>query len=170
MTAIPDNNVQVRLAGPEHINILVDFNLAMALETEKLELDAGVVRSGVDAVLAGKDLGFYVVAEYTGRPVGGLLITYEWSDWRNGYFWWIQSVYVSPTHRKLGVYRAMHRYVTLEARRRGGVCGLRLYVDKDNEVAQQVYASMRMRQAHYDMFELEFDQSAERQRPESGRE
>ena len=165
MTAIPENNVQVRLAGPEHVNILVDFNLAMALETEKLELDDSLVRAGVDAVLTGKDLGFYVVAEYTGRTVGGLLITYEWSDWRNAYFWWIQSVYVSPIYRKLGVYRAMHRYVTLEARRRGGVCGLRLYVDKDNQVAQQVYASMRMHQARYDMFELEFDL-----RPESGRE
>jgi GNAT superfamily N-acetyltransferase len=164
MTSIPDNNVQVRLAGPEHVNILVDFNLAMALETENLELDAGVVRSGVDAVLSGKDLGFYIVAEYTGRPVGGLLITYEWSDWRNANFWWIQSVYVSPTYRKLGVYRAMHRYVTLEARR-GGACGLRLYVDKDNDAAQQVYASMRMREARYDMFEIEFDL-----RPENGRE
>ncbi len=164
MTSIPDNNVQVRLAGPEHVNILVDFNLAMALETEKLELDAGVVRSGVDAVLTRKDMGFYVVAEYTGRTVGGLLITYEWSDWRNAFFWWIQSVYVVPTYRKLGVYRSMHRYVTLEARR-GGACGLRLYVDKENEVAQQVYASMRMREARYNMFEIEFDL-----RPESGQE
>ena len=164
MTAVPDNNVQVRLAGPEHLNILVDFNMAMATETEKREWDPVLVRSGVDAVLTGKDRGFYVVAEYTGRTVGGLLITYEWSDWRNAYFWWIQSVYVVPTYRKLGVYRSMHRYVTLEARR-GGACGLRLYVDKDNDVAQRVYASMRMQQAHYDMFELEFDL-----RPNGGRE
>ena len=156
MTTIPDNNVQVRLAGAEHVNVLVDFNVAMALETEKKELDPVLVRSGVNAVLTGKDMGFYVVAEYTGRTVGGLLVTYEWSDWRNAYFWWIQSVYVAPTYRKLGVYRSMHRYVTLEARR-GGACGLRLYVDKDNEVAQQVYSSMRMQQANYDMFEIEFD-------------
>lgn len=164
MTPMPDNNVQVRLAGLEHVNALVDFNLAMALETENRALDPGRVSSGVNEVLASKGKGFYIVAEYTGRTVGGLLVTYEWSDWRNGYFWWIQSVYVIPTYRKLGVYRSMHRYVTLEARR-GGACGLRLYVDKDNEVARQVYSSMRMQQAHYDMFELEFDL-----RPDGGRE
>jgi GNAT superfamily N-acetyltransferase len=164
MMTVPDNNVQVRMAGIEHLNVLVDFNVAMALETEKRELDPILVRSGVNAVLTGKGIGFYVVAEYTGLTVGGLLVTYEWGDWRNAYFWWIQSVYVLPTYRTVGVYRSMQRYVSLEARR-GGACGLRLYVDKDNEVAQRVYSRMRMQRTHYDMFELEFDR-----RPNGGRE
>ena len=86
---------------------------------------------------------------------GQLLITYEWSDWRNALFWWIQSVYVLPQYRRAGVYRAMHAHVTAEAKARG-VCGLRLYVDQDNETAQDVYASLEMRQARYHMYEIEF--------------
>ncbi len=152
----PQAEIQVRLAGPEHLDALAGFNLAMARETEGRELDAGLLHAGVEAVLDHPEHGFYVVAERDGQPLGGLLVTYEWSDWRNALFWWIQSVYVVPEHRRLGVYSAMHRYVTGEAQRRG-VCGLRLYVDKDNRAAQQVYTSLGMYHARYDLFEIEFD-------------
>ena len=152
----PQAEIQVRLAGPEHLDALAGFNLAMARETEGRELDAGLLRAGVEAVLDHPEHGFYVVAERDGQPVGGLLVTYEWSDWRNALFWWIQSVYVAPEYRRLGAYSAMHRYVTGEAQRRG-VCGLRLYVDKENRAAQQVYASLGMYHARYDLFEIEFD-------------
>ena len=93
---------------------------------------------------------------YARRLVGQLLITYEWSDWRNAFFWWIQSVYVSSEHRRHGVYRTLHNHVLAEANRQGDVCGLRLYVDRDNAVAQRVYSGLDMQQARYDMFEIDF--------------
>ena len=101
-------------------------------------------------------LGFYLIAEVEGRPAGQLLITTEWSDWRNGYFWWIQSVYVDVEYRRQGVYRALDSHVHSEARRRGDVCGLRLYVERNNQVAQQVYSSLDMHRSHYDLFEIDF--------------
>jgi len=157
LTPIPGSDVQVRQASLMHLDTIVDFNAAMAKETEGKELNLEMLRSGVEAVLTRNDLGFYLVAEHTGRPVGQLFITYEWSDWRNAFFWWIQSVYVSPEFRRLGVYRALHFYAAEEARRQGNVCGLRLYVDKDNSVAQGVYAGLRMRPTHYDMYEIDFE-------------
>jgi GNAT superfamily N-acetyltransferase len=136
---------------------VVEFNVAMAWETEGKALDPHRVRRGVAAVLEEPgSRGDYYLAELAGRPVGQLLITTEWSDWRNGYFWWIQSVYVHPEHRRRGVYRTLHRHVLSEARRRGDVCGLRLYVDRDNRRAQGVYASLDMRRARYDLWETDF--------------
>ena len=161
MTSIPGSDIQVRQATLMHLETIVDFNAAMAMETEKKELDIELLRPGVEAVLTRGDLGFYLVADHTGRPVGQLLITYEWSDWRNAFFWWIQSVYVTPEYRRMGVYRALHVYAAVEARRQSNVCGLRLYVDKDNRIAQGVYASLRMRQTRYDMYEIEFDTGQE---------
>ena len=161
MTSIPGSDIQVRHASLMHLDTIIDFNAAMAKETEGKELDIKLLRRGVEAALTRSDLGFYLVAEHTGRPAGQLLITYEWSDWRNAFFWWIQSVYVSPEYRRMGVYKALHVYAAVEARRQGNVCGLRLYVDKDNRIAQGAYASLRMRQTHYDMYEIEFDTGGE---------
>ncbi len=144
-----------------HLETIIGFNAAMAQETEGKELGIDLLRSGVEAVLTRDDLGFYLVAEHGGRPVGQLLITYEWSDWRNAFFWWIQSVYVSPEYRRMGVYNALHEYAAMNARRQGNVCGLRLYVDKDNQIAQGVYAGLSMRQARYDMYEIEFETDRE---------
>ena len=161
MTSIPGSDIQVRHASLMHLDTIIDFNAAMAKETEDKELDIKLLRRGVEAALTRSELGFYLVAEHTGRPAGQLLITYEWSDWRNAFFWWIQSVYVSPEYRRMGVYKALHVYAAVEARRQGNVCGLRLYVDKDNRIAQGAYASLRMRQTHYDMYEIEFDTGQE---------
>ena len=161
MTSIAGSDIQVRHASLMHLDTIIDFNAAMAKETEGKELDIKLLRRGVEAALTRGDLGFYLVAEHTGRPAGQLLITYEWSDWRNAFFWWIQSVYVSPEYRRMGVYKALHVYAAVEARRQGNVCGLRLYVDKDNRIAQGAYASLRMRQTHYDMYEIEFDTGQE---------
>ncbi len=161
MTSIPGSDIQVRQASLMHLDTIVDFNAAMAKETEDKDLDTKLLRSGVEAVLTHNDRGFYLVAEHTGRPVGQLLITYEWSDWRNAFFWWIQSVYVSPEYRRMGVYKALHVYAAVQARRQSDVCGLRLYVDKDNRIAQGAYASLRMRQTHYDMYEIDFDTGRE---------
>jgi GNAT superfamily N-acetyltransferase len=138
------------------MDTLVRFNAAMARETEGKALDLDRLRNGVAGLFQDSSRGFYLVAEMAGQVVGQLLITAEWSDWRNAYFWWIQSVYVAPDYRRRGVYRALDTYVRTEAQKRGDICGIRLYVDRDNHVAQQVYTSLGMAQSHYDMYELEF--------------
>ncbi len=149
-------DIVVRNATQADLNTLVTFNAAMAKETEGKTLDLELLSKGVSAVLGQESLGFYLMAEVDGRPVGQLLITTEWSDWRNGYFWWIQSVYVDAEYRRQGVYRALNSHVHSEARRRGDVCGLRLYVERNNHVAQQVYSSLEMHRSHYDLFEIDF--------------
>ena len=151
-----NSKLRVRRATQQDLDIVVEFNAAMARETEGRTLDLGRLRKGVAPVLSADDKGFYLVAELAGQVVGQLLITTEWSDWRNAYFWWIQSVYVAPGSRRRGVYRRLHDHVLAEARDRGNVCGLRLYVDKENSVAQRVYASLGMGRARYDMFEIDF--------------
>lgn len=152
--------IDIRRAGPADLEPLVAFNLAMALETEGRNLDAALVRSGVAAVLDEAGHGFYIVAQRRRDQaiVGQLMITYEWSDWRNARFWWIQSVYVRDGSRRQGVYRALHRYAESLAQQTGGVCGLRLYVERNNAVAQQVYQSLGMTESRYAMYEVEFPQ------------
>ncbi len=128
----------------------------MARETEGKTLDETLLRKGVESVFQSSDKGLYLIAEAEGVAVGGLLITYEWSDWRNATFWWIQSVYVDSNWRRKGVYRALHDHVLEAARATDGVCGVRLYVDRDNHGAQQTYQSLGMTKSHYDMYEVDF--------------
>ena len=146
----------IREARPDNVDVLVRFNAAMAEETEGKFLDIERLTRGVKAIFEAPEEGFYIVAEVEGCVVGSLLITYEWSDWRNATFWWIQSVYVKPDWRRQGVYRAMHDWVHAAARSRPDICGIRLYVDLDNETAQNTYASLGMVRAHYDLFEIDF--------------
>jgi GNAT superfamily N-acetyltransferase len=146
----------VRRAVAADAEFIVESNVAMAMETEGMALDPGVVRPGVAAVLADDSLGFYVVAEVDGRLAGQLMVTFEWSDWRNGLWWWIQSVYVQAEFRRRGVYSALHRHVAEAAQAAGGVCGIRLYVEQDNIIAQQVYESLDMHRTRYQMYEAEF--------------
>jgi len=148
--------IRVRPATSADQATLVDFNAAMALETENKRLDPARLRPGVAAVLSDPARGRYRVAEQDGRVVGALLVTLEWSDWRNGWFWWIQSVYVRPEARGRGVYRALHRSVLDEARAQPDVCGVRLYVDQENGVAQATYAAVGMGRTHYVFFEEDF--------------
>ncbi len=147
----------VRRAALADLDILVGFNEAMALETEAKALDANKLRAGVLAVLRDITLGFYLLAEVGSQPAGQLLITTEWSDWRNAWFWWIQSVYVAPEFRRRGVYRALERQVRRDAQTGGTVCGIRLYVARTNRTAQQVYVSLGMSPSHYDLYEIEFE-------------
>ena len=145
--------LQPRLAVAGDARTLAGFNQAMALETEAKDLADGVALGGVEAALRDPVHGFYVVAE-TGRELAGaLLVTYEWSDWRNGRIWWIQSVYVRPGHRRRGVYRALHEFVRDRARATGGVVGLRLYVERENATAQRTYAALGMRETPYLVYE-----------------
>ena len=157
MTSAFNENIGVRPALQIDAEYIRGFNIAMALETEGKPLDSETVYGGVRAVLSRNDLGFYVVAEHRDKPVGQLLITYEWSDWRNAHFWWMQSVYVDPGFRRQGVYRSLDRQVKDEALNLPGVCGLRLHVDRDNLVAQAVYARLEMQHSNYDMYEIDFN-------------
>ncbi len=149
-------DLKVRRATVADQETVVEFNAALAWESEGKRLDIGTLTTGVAAVFKSGDRGFYCVAEAGGRVVGQLMITYEWSDWRNGYFWWIQSVYVASEYRRRGVYRALEAYVKSEAEAQGDVCGFRLYVEKNNHVAQQVYANLGMVQSDYDLLEIDF--------------
>ena len=148
--------IKVRRAITTDLETLVRFNSAMALETEAKTLDLAMLRAGVLAALENEALGFYFLAEIEGRVAGQLLITTEWSDWRNAYFWWIQSVYTDPEFRRQGVYRALERQIREEALALGNVCGVRLYVDKANYAAQLVYVKLGMSPSHYDLYEIEF--------------
>lgn len=149
-------NIHIRRATTADTDRIADHNAAMARETENVQLDPERLRLGVDAVLRDPGKGFYTVAEADGRVVAQMMITFEWSDWRNGTFWWVQSVYVQPEYRKQGVYRRLYEHVLSEAKSRNDVCGVRLYVDKDNRTAQQVYERLGMNPAHYAMYELDF--------------
>ncbi len=146
----------VRAARADDAAVLVDFNLAMALETEDKGLDRAVLAAGVKAVLDESRRGFYLVAEVSGQVVGCLMITFEWSDWRNGEWWWLQSVYVHPTHRRGGVFAALYADVERRAHSAPGVIGVRLYVELENAKAQRVYESLEMQRTHYAMYEKLF--------------
>jgi ribosomal protein S18 acetylase RimI-like enzyme len=145
--------MQIRKAQKEDIDALIGFNEAMALETEGKKLFTGTLRKGVEAVFDDPLKGFYLVAEDNDRTVGGLMVTYEWSDWRNGWFWWIQSVYVDPGYRGKRVYSELYDFVKHEAAAEGNVCGFRLYVEKENEHAQRVYEKLGMEETYYLMYE-----------------
>ncbi|NOZ04059.1 MAG: GNAT family N-acetyltransferase [FCB group bacterium] len=147
----------VRRAHKSDIHALVKHNIALAAETEELHLDEKIVISGVEAVLNDPRKGIYLIAESDGEIAGQLMITNEWSDWRNGCFWWIQSVYVRPQFRKLGVYRALYQFVKELAQQETSVCGIRLYVDKNNTTAQKAYFNLGMNESHYLLFEDNLD-------------
>lgn len=147
--------MQLRRALASDAATLAEFNLRMAAETESKALNESVVQAGVLAVLNEARRGFYLVAEADAQLLGTLMVTYEWSDWRNADFWWIQSVYVRPEARRRGVFRALYRAVEDEARS-AGACGLRLYVEQDNRNAMSTYAAMGMHDAHYRVMEQSF--------------
>jgi GNAT superfamily N-acetyltransferase len=128
----------------------------MGRETEGILLDKSRLQKGVEGILRDPMKGFYLVAESKGEIVGQMMITREWSDWRNGYFWWIQSVYVLPSSRKKGVYRALHERIVTAGKRRKDICGIRLYVDRHNSRAQRVYKKLGMKNSNYEMFEEDF--------------
>ena len=145
--------MNIRPAQKEDAAALVEFNQAMALETEGKQLANEVLQSGVEAVFADDKKGFYVVAESENRIIGGLMVTHEWSDWRNAWFWWIQSVYILPDFRGQRIYSRLYDFVKEKARENGNVCGFRLYVEKENTRAQKVYEKVGMEEPHYLMYE-----------------
>ena len=155
------SQIYIREARAADVHTLVELNSAMALETENKALDIQILTRGTEAVFASPEKGFYLIAEVGGSIVGTLLITFEWSDWRNATTWWVQSVYVRPEWRRKGVYRTLYTWVDSAARSRSGVRGIRLYVDRDNEAAQRTYSSLGMSRSHYELFEVDFVPLAE---------
>lgn len=145
--------MQIRRADASDIDVIVEFNRGIARETENIELKPDVLRAGVTALFDNPAYGFYVVAEIERAVVGALMITKEWSDWRNGMFWWVQSVYVRPGQRRQGVYRALYEHVRQLAAEQGNVCGFRLYVEHANQVAQHTYRALGMQPTPYRVFE-----------------
>jgi len=145
--------MNVRDALPADLPVLVSFQQRMAAETESLTLNIAVVSRGVQAVFDDRNKGHYVVVEHEEGIIACLLITVEWSDWRNGQIWWIQSVYVEPEFRGRGVFRLLYDHIQQRARADSSVRGLRLYVDKTNKPAQQAYEKLGMNGEHYRVFE-----------------
>lgn len=147
--------MNIRLATFEDIETITGFQMAMALETEELILDRDILRSGIEAAVKDEHKGRIYVAEESagGKVIGSLMITLEWSDWRNGWIWWIESLYVLPECRKKGVFQGMYDYIKSRVLADAQVKGLRLYVDKRNIRAQKVYEAIGMSGEHYTTYE-----------------
>jgi GNAT superfamily N-acetyltransferase len=144
--------ISIRKARPEDASVIIDFQQKMAWETEELTLAITLVTKGVNEVFDNHTRGQYWVAEEDDQIVASLLITYEWSDWRNANVWWFQSVYVLPGFRRRGIFRSMYNVIKEEADKQG-VAGLRLYVETNNSRAQKTYESLGMKSEHYTMYE-----------------
>lgn len=149
----PKDEIHVRRATPQDLDAIVRFNQAMAQETEGKRLDPHVVQAGVRKALCGEAGCSYFVAELEQAPAGQIMFTQEWSDWRNGFFWWIQSVYVAPAHRRRGVFRALYDHVRTLARAERDVVGIRLYVHEHNTRAMQTYEQLGMTTTAYRLCE-----------------
>lgn len=148
-----ESSVTCRAARPEDRDDIVEFQIAMAIETEDVALDRPTCTRGVEAVFRDPGKGRYFVAESEGRVVASLMITYEWSDWRDGNVWWIQSVYVRPELRQKRIYAGLYDHVKRLVEDDASVRGIRLYVDRRNERAQRVYTHLGMNGEHYQVFE-----------------
>jgi GNAT superfamily N-acetyltransferase len=163
---VPDH-LNVRLARPEDAATISSFSAAMALETEGRRLDLDRLHRGTIALIETPARGFFIVAELEQgdrrQLLGQLMVTYEWSDWRNGVFWWVQSVYVAPAWRRHWVYRTIHDYTMARAQADPQVCGIRLYVEQDNLTAQTVYQRVGLAPSGYAVYEQDF--VLERHRP-----
>ncbi len=141
--------IRIRTATPADVEVVCEFNRRLALETEAKQLDLARLRRGVAALLADQGRGCYFLAEEDGSVLGQMAVTYEWSDWRAGNFWWLQSVYIAAEARRRGLFRALLGHVQAEARRAPDVIGIRLYVERDNHAAQATYRALGLEPTGY---------------------
>ena len=149
-------SVAIRLARPTDLEFLVEGNARMATETQGRELDRELLAEGVAAVFGDATKGRYYIADDGEAPIGLLLVTFEWSDWRAGWFWWLTSVYIVPSARGRGVFTSLYRHVLAEARGDLEVCGIRLYVDERNQAACAVYGRCGLQDGGFRVFEQDF--------------
>lgn len=147
------SQINVRTTTAEDATIISQFNQQMAMETENKVLPPEIISRGVARLMDKPEYGFYLIAESDSRPVGTCMVTTEWSDWRDGLFWWIQSVYVQADFRRKGVYRQMYHTIQSLAAKEPDVCGYRLYVEKENTGAQKTYESLGMSATDYLLYE-----------------
>ena len=150
------DQISIREGSISDTPTIAKFQQQMALETESKILKESTIRQGVESVLKCPNKGFYIIAETDSQIIGSLLVTFEWSDWRNGWFFWIQSVFVDAKYRRQGVYRVMHSEVIRRTKESGNCCGIRLYVEKYNRNAQKVYKTLGMHETDYYLYEEEF--------------
>ena len=148
----------IRIAEDRDIETLAKFNIALAWETERKKLEPAVVIRGLKTLFKNPQYGFYTVAEVAGQIVGCTLITYEWSDWRCGLFWWVQSVYIDSEFRRQGVFTRIYEFLKEKASREPNVCGFRLYVEHSNLTGQGTYAAVGMKETPYKFFEDSFEE------------
>ncbi len=154
------NDISIRIGEAKDADVLAQANIAMAWETERKRLDPAIIAQGVRTVLSNPQHGFYVIATKDGQIAGSLMITFEWSDWRSGLIWWIQSVYVQPPFRRQGVFKKLYEFVETQAARKPDVCGIRLYVEQSNHTAQQTYANAGMHETSYRIYEKLFQEDS----------
>ncbi|WP_294390892.1 GNAT family N-acetyltransferase [uncultured Clostridium sp.] len=147
--------MEIRRATLEDINIIAKYNYNLAFETEDKKLDMNILTKGVKRLIEDESKGVYYVCEIDGKIVGQIMYTYEWSDWRNGTFLWIQSVYVNKENRGIGVFKALYNYIKDMCDKDKNICGIRLYVEKENYVAQNTYSNLGMYKCNYYMYEYE---------------
>jgi ribosomal protein S18 acetylase RimI-like enzyme len=145
--------ITIQKALPIHIDILIDFQQRLAYESEEVTLDSSTLRKGMEAMFADPGKGIYYIASDGDEVVGCHMITYEWSDWKNGMVWWLQSVYVKESYRKKGIFKMMYDNVISMIKKDPSLIALRLYVDKSNERAMKVYSAMGMDGSHYTVYE-----------------
>lgn len=145
----------IRKAMLRDLSDLVQFNLDLAKESEDLTLNYDKIYQGVKAALVNEDVAMYYVYEQDNKVIGQIMLTKEWSDWRNGYFWWIQSVYIDKKFRRQGIFKALYEYVKSQAEENEQVCGLRLYVERNNDLAKDTYLALGMKETHYLLYEWE---------------
>ena len=145
--------ITIQKAERQHIDTLIDFQQRLAYESEEVVLDGSTLRKGMEAMFADPGKGLYYIALDGEQIVGCHMITYEWSDWRNGMVWWLQSVYVTESYRKKGIFKMMYDNVISMIKKDPNLIGLRLYVDKSNERAMKVYGAMGMDGSHYTVYE-----------------
>jgi ribosomal protein S18 acetylase RimI-like enzyme len=145
--------MQIRTGQTTDLQALVNFNQAMALETENLQLDSDTLTLGVSTLLDHPEKGCYLVAELGGEILGSLMVTFEWSDWRAKNYFWIQSVYIRPENRRQGIYGKLYQAVKDLAKKQGGAASFRLYVENENIAAQKTYEALGMEQSYYLMYE-----------------
>ncbi len=148
--------LSVRTGQEKDIDTLVKFNIALAQETERKQLSPPIVTQGVKILFENPKHGFYVIAEIADEVVGCCMVTYEWSDWRCGLFWWIQSVYVKPEFRRRGIFRKLYEFLKQKASQEQNVCGFRLYVEQSNHAGQNTYAGLGMKENPYKFYEESF--------------
>ena len=147
--------MNIRKALNKDIDVIARYNYNLAYETENKILDMNILTKGVEAIIKDENKGIYHVCEINGEVVGQIMYTYEWSDWRNGTFLWIQSVYVNKEFRRMGVFKALYKFIRDIADNDNNICGIRLYVEKENTIAKKTYKNIGMKECNYYIYEYD---------------